>query len=190
MSDRVCAILGVGPKNGAAFAKRFDRAGYAVALMSRSMAFCEDLSRQLNEARTYRCDAADPESVRTAFARVRAELGDVDVLIYNAGGGSWQTVEDITVEEFERGWRVNALGALVAAQEVIPAMKAKGAGSIVFVGATASLRGRPKTAGFAAAKAAQRSLAQSIAKHLGPSGIHVSLLIIDPEPPSRSGSRG
>jgi NAD(P)-dependent dehydrogenase (short-subunit alcohol dehydrogenase family) len=120
-----------------------------------------------------------PAAVERAFTRVRTELGAGDGLIYNAGGGSWQTVEEISPEEFERGWRVNALGALVASQQVIPDMKRKGAGQIVFVGATASLRGRPKTTGFAAAKAAQRSLAQSMAKHLGPLGVHVSLLIID-----------
>jgi NAD(P)-dependent dehydrogenase (short-subunit alcohol dehydrogenase family) len=88
-------------------------------------------------------------------------------------------VEEISPRDFELSWRVNALGALLTAQEVIPAMKEKGAGNIVIVGATASLRGRAKTTGFAAAKAAQRSLAQSMAKHLGPQGIHVSLLIID-----------
>jgi NAD(P)-dependent dehydrogenase (short-subunit alcohol dehydrogenase family) len=117
--------------------------------------------------------------VSSAFAQVRQEMGGVDVLIYNAGGGSWQTVEEISPQAFEQSWRVNALGALVASQRVIPAMKAKGSGNIIFVGATASLRGRPKTTGYAAAKAAQRSLAQSMAKHLGPLGIHVSLLIID-----------
>jgi NAD(P)-dependent dehydrogenase (short-subunit alcohol dehydrogenase family) len=117
--------------------------------------------------------------VSSAFAHVQQEMGDVDVLIYNAGSGSWQTVEEISPAAFEQGWRVNALGALVASQRVIPAMKARGSGNIIFVGATASLRGRPKTTGFAAAKAAQRSLAQSMAKHLGPLGIHVSLLIID-----------
>jgi NADP-dependent 3-hydroxy acid dehydrogenase YdfG len=109
----------------------------------------------------------------------QAELGNVDVLIYNAGSGSWQTVDEITPDDFERSWRVTALGALVASQQVIPAMKQRGSGNIIIVGATASLRGRPQTTGFAAAKAAQRSLAQSMAKHLGPSGIHVSLLIID-----------
>jgi len=117
--------------------------------------------------------------VEAAFSELQSDLGAVDVLIYNAGSGSWQTVEEISPHEFERGWWVNALGVLVASQQVIPAMKEKGAGNIVIVGATASLRGRPKTTGFAAAKAAQRSLAQSMAKHLGPQGIHVSLLIID-----------
>lgn len=179
MSSPVCAIVGIGPKNGAAFARRFDRAGYRVALLSRSTAFSEQLAKELSEARAYACDASDPVSVDTAFTELRSDLGRVDVLVYNAGGGSWQTVEEISPEEFERGWRVNALGALLASQQVIPGMQELGAGNIVIVGATASLRGRPKTTGFAAAKAAQRSLAQSMAKHLGPQGIHVSLLIID-----------
>lgn len=179
MSKPVCAIVGIGPKNGAAFARRFDGAGFRVALLSRSTEFSETLAKALSDARAYACDASDPAAVQSAFARVASELGPVDVLIYNAGGGSWQTVEEISAEDFERGWRVNALGALVTSQQVIPAMKQKGAGHIVFVGATASLRGRPKTTGFAAAKAAQRSLAQSMAKHLGPEGIHVALLIVD-----------
>lgn len=179
MSSPVCAIVGIGPKNGAAFARRFDRAGYRVAMLSRSTAFSEQLAKELSEARAYACDASDPVSVDTAFTELRSDLGRVDVLVYNAGGGSWQTVEEISPEEFERGWRVNALGALLASQQVIPGMQEQGAGNIVIVGATASLRGRPKTTGFAAAKAAQRSLAQSMAKHLGPQGIHVSLLIID-----------
>ena len=133
----------------------------------------------MSEARAYTCDAAEPASVESAFAQVRSDLGVVDVLIYNAGNGSWKDVEEITPEEFEQGWRVNSLGALVSSQLIIPDMKAQAAGNIIFVGATASLRGRPNTAGFASAKAAQRSLAQSMAKHLGPQGIHVSLLIID-----------
>jgi NAD(P)-dependent dehydrogenase (short-subunit alcohol dehydrogenase family) len=160
-----------------------------VGLLSRSTEFSEELARTLRDARAYACDAAQPAAVEAAFARVRADLGLVDVLIYNAGSGSWQTIEEISAQEFERGWRVNALGALVAAQQVIPGMKDKGAGNIVFVGATASLRGRPKTTGFAAAKAAQRSLAQSIAKHVGPAGIHVSLLIIDGQIDDAGGER-
>ena len=179
MSKRVCAIVGIGPKNGAAFAHRFDDAGYRIALLSRSTDFSSELARKLKDARAYVCDAADPASVSSAFAQIQEQMGDVDVLIYNAGSGSWQTVEEISPDAFEKSWRVNALGALVASQRVIPAMKQKGSGNIIFVGATASLRGRPKTTGFAAAKAAQRSLAQSMAKHLGPLGIHVSLLIID-----------
>ena len=179
MTNPVCVIVGIGPKNGAAFARCFDRAGYRIALLSRTRSFSEGLADELREARAYTCDAAEPASVESAFAQVRSDLGVVDVLIYNAGNGSWKDVEEITPEEFEQGWRVNSLGALVSSQLIIPDMKAQAAGNIIFVGATASLRGRPNTAGFASAKAAQRSLAQSMAKHLGPQGIHVSLLIID-----------
>ncbi len=179
MTKPVCTVVGIGPKNGAAFAHRFADAGYRIALLSRSTDFSSELAKKLKDARAYVCDASDPASVSSAFAQIQEEMGDVDVLIYNAGSGSWQTVEEISPEAFEMSWRVNALGALVASQRVIPAMKQKGSGNIIFVGATASLRGRPKTTGFAAAKAAQRSLAQSMAKHLGPLGIHVSLLIID-----------
>ncbi len=179
MSDPVCAIVGIGPKNGAAFARRFDKAGYRIALLSRSTGYSKELTSELRDARAYRCDASHPASVEAAFSEVRSDLGEVDVLVYNAGSGSWQTIEEITPEGFEQSWRVNALGLLVSAQQVIPGMQQRGSGQIVIVGATASLRGRPKTTGFAAAKAAQRSLAQSMAKHLGPQGIHVALLIID-----------
>jgi NAD(P)-dependent dehydrogenase (short-subunit alcohol dehydrogenase family) len=83
------------------------------------------------------------------------------------------------LEAFESAWRVNALGALAASQQVIPAMKAAGAGTIIFIGATASLRGGPQTAAFAPAKAAQRSLAESMARSLWPQKIHVALIVID-----------
>jgi NAD(P)-dependent dehydrogenase (short-subunit alcohol dehydrogenase family) len=193
MADPVCAIVGIGPKNGAAFARRFDKEGYRIALLSRSTALSSEIADELRDARAYECDATDPESIKSAFRQVEADLGKVDVLIYNAGSGSWQTIEEITPDDFERSWRVNAFGALVASQQVIPAMTQRGSGKIIFVGATASLRGRPGTTGFAAAKAAQRSLAQSMAKHLGPQGIHVALLIIDggiDTPGSASASAG
>ena len=179
MTKPVCAIIGIGPKNGEAFARTFSDHGYALALLSRSTDLSAKLASELDDAQAYACDAGDPNSLISAFESVRKDLGPVDVLIYNAGSGSWKNVEDRTAEEFERGWRINALGGLVASQQVIPDMKAKGAGNIIFVGATASLRGVPMTAGFAPAKAAQRILAQSMAKHLGPQGIHVSVLIID-----------
>jgi NAD(P)-dependent dehydrogenase (short-subunit alcohol dehydrogenase family) len=175
----VCAVLGVGPGNGAAIARRFSKEGYAVALLARSPGVRDELAASLEGSRAYECDARDPASVKAAFAAIRRDLGDVDVLVYNAGSGAWGTIETLDPATFEESWRVNTLGAFVASQEVVPAMKAKGAGSIVFIGATASRRGRPNTTAFAAAKAAQRSLAESIARHLWPAGIHVSLVIVD-----------
>jgi len=179
MSKPVCVVVGVGPGNGAALARRFSAEGYTVALLARSTEFSKELAEELGDARAYACDASDPESVWRAFELIREDLGEVDALIYNAGSGTWGTVEDIDAEAFEMAWRVNTLGALVASQQVIPAMKRKGSGDIIFIGATASRRGAAKTAAFAPAKAAQRSLAESMARHLWPAGIHVALVIVD-----------
>jgi NAD(P)-dependent dehydrogenase (short-subunit alcohol dehydrogenase family) len=179
MSKPVCAVVGVGPGNGEALACRFAAEGYAVALLARSTDLTEDLAAELGDARAYACDVTDPAAVERVFAEIEHDLGEVDALIYNAGSGVWGTVEEIDAEAFESAWRVNALGALVAAQQVIPAMKRRGRGDILFIGATASLRGVATTAAFAPAKAAQRSLAESLARHLWPAGIHVALVIID-----------
>lgn len=179
MAKPVCAVVGVGEGNGAALARGFAREGHAVALLARSSDFTERLAGELGDARAYRCDVADPQSVADAFARIRADMGEVSTLIYNAGSGTWGDVESITLEQFESSWRVNTLGGLAASQQVIPAMKAAGNGTIIFIGATASLRGGPKTAAFAPAKAAQRTLAESMARTLWPQGIHVALIVVD-----------
>jgi NAD(P)-dependent dehydrogenase (short-subunit alcohol dehydrogenase family) len=175
----VCAVVGVGPGNGAAFARRFAAEGYAVALLARTTTFSADLASKLNRARAYECDVSDTNSIDRAFGAIRTQMGDVEVLVYNAGSGVWGTVEEVSAADLEASWRVNALGAFLAATQVIPAMKKAGHGSIVFIGATASRRGAVKTAAFAPAKAAQRSLAESMAKHLWPAGIHVALVIVD-----------
>lgn len=175
----VCAVVGVGPGNGAALARRFAKEGYAVALLARSRETSDGLAAELGDARAYACDVAEEASVKAAFAAVRADLGEVDVVAFNAGSGTWGTIDDLTPQAFEASWSVNALGLFLVAQEVIPAMKAKGAGSIVVIGATASRRGMPRTTAFAPAKAAQKSLAEAMARHLWPLGIHVSLIILD-----------
>lgn len=179
MNKPVCAVVGVGPGNGAAFARRFAEEGYAVALLARKLEFTSALSAKLPDARAYACDVADPKAVETAFGSLRREMGEVDALIYNAGSGVWGTVDDVTTRDLESAFRVNASGLLASAQAVIPAMKANGRGSIVVIGATASRRGNVKTAAFAPAKAAQRSLAESMARYLWPVGIHVSIIIVD-----------
>lgn len=179
MNKPVCVVVGVGPGNGAALARRFHAAGYAVALMARSTALISELGRELEGARPYACDVGDEASVAQAFSALAAEMGPVEALIYNAGSGVWGTIEEVTPQAFEQAWRVNALGALLTSQQVVGPMKRAGRGSIVFIGATASRRGNVKTAAFAPAKAAQRSLAESMARHLWPAGVHVSLLIVD-----------
>ncbi len=179
MSKPVCAVVGVGPGNGAAFARRFSSEGYATALLARSTELTEELVTQLSDSRAYACDVTDPNAVEKAFAAIRSELGEVDTLLYNAGSGMWGNIEDVSAEDLETAWRINTLGAFLASRQVIPAMKDARKGNIIFTGATASLRGGANFTAFASAKAAQRNLAQSMARHLGPSGIHVALLIVD-----------
>ena len=175
----VCAVVGIGPGNGAALARRFAREGYAVALLARSRETSGALAAELGDARPMPATSATRPRSKAAFAAIRAELGEVEVVAYNAGSGTWGTIDDIKPEAFEAAWRVNALGLFLVAQEVIPAMKAKGAGSIVVIGATASRRGMPRTTAFAPAKAAQKSLAEAMARHLWPSASTSSLIILD-----------
>ncbi len=179
-SDRpVAVVAGAGPGNGQALARRFADAGYAVALLARDPVRVATLAGEIPDARGYACDVGDAEAVSAAFERIRTELGEVDALLYNAGSGVFADVEAITPEQFESSWRVNALGSLLCAKEVMPAMIERGRGSIIFIGATASRRGGIDSAAFAPAKAAQRSLAESMARKLWPKGIHVAIVIID-----------
>lgn len=175
----VCVIVGVGSGNGAAFAHQFGAHGYQVALLARSPEFTTALVKEIENAKAYTCDVTDADSVARTFLDIRAKMGEVETLIFNPGAGIWKSVEEITTEEFEQSWRVNALGALLVSQQIIPAMKANKRGNIILIGATASRRGGAKTAAFAPAKAAQRSLAESMARHLGVFGVHVATVIVD-----------
>jgi NAD(P)-dependent dehydrogenase (short-subunit alcohol dehydrogenase family) len=175
----VCAVVGVGPGNGEAFARRFAADGYAVALMARRAELTDRLAAELPGAKAYPCDVAEQASVDAAFAATRADLGDIDVLIFNAGSGVWGNVEEVTPEDLERAWRVNTLGLFLTARQAMPAMRRRGQGAIIVVGATASRRGAAGAAAFAQAKMAQRALAESMARHLGPVGIHVALIVVD-----------
>lgn len=179
MKNKVCVVIGVGPGNGAAFATRFSKEGYQLALLARSTDLIDHLAAELGNAKTYECDVSNADSIQKTFDKIQQELGGVDVVIYNAGSGSWGNIEEIKSQDFEAAWRVNALGLMLVSQQVIPVMKKKRSGSIIVIGATASKRGGIKTAAFAPAKAAQRSLAESMAKYLGPLGIHVAMVIID-----------
>ncbi len=175
----VAVVAGAGPGNGAALARRFANGGYAVAMLARETAKIASLAQEIEGTIAYACDVSDQTSVIAVFDKIASELGAVDVLLFNAGSGVFKSVEEITPADFEAAWRVNALGSLLCSQAVIPAMKARGSGAILFTGATASLHGGKRTAAFAPAKAAQRSLAESMARTLWPAGIHVGLLIVD-----------
>ena len=127
VKKRVAVVAGVGPGNGAALARRFANGGYAVALLARDVAKAVELAAEIEGAVAYGCDVSDPSAVTNVFEKITAELGAVDVLLFNAGSGVFKSVEEITPAEFEAAWRVNAYGSLLCSQAVIPAMKARGA---------------------------------------------------------------
>ena len=179
MSRPVCAIVGIGPGNGVALARRFAAEGYATALCSRNQARIAALADELPESAPFVYDASDPDQAARVFGGIEKTLGPVDTLIYNAGGGAFLSLDDTDVDEMKRAWSVNTLGLFAATKAVLPQMRAQGHGNIMVIGATASLRGGAKSAPFASAKASQRSLAQSMARHLGPEKIHVGYVIVD-----------
>src|SRR4051812_28698039 len=115
MAKPVCVVVGVGPGNGAALARRFHNEGYAVALLARSSELSAALARELPSSRAYTCDVSDEASVERAFSAIAAEMGAAEVLIYNAGSGVWATIEDVSARDFEQSWRVNTFGAFLSA---------------------------------------------------------------------------
>jgi NAD(P)-dependent dehydrogenase (short-subunit alcohol dehydrogenase family) len=178
MNKPVCVVVGIGPGIGSALVRRFAADGYAVAMLTRNLEHTTSLAG-LADCRPYACDAADPSSITAALDAVARDLGDPEVLLWNAGGGAFGSIDQIGVDDFEAAWRVNALGAFAACKHLLPSMKARGHGSILFVGATASVKGGARTVGFSSAKMAQRGLAQSMARQLWPAGIHVALIVVD-----------
>ena len=125
------------------------------------------------------CDVREPDAIKAVFSQIHDQAGSVDTLVYNAGSGQWTSIMETSTEGMHSSWTTNTLGLLVCAQQVIPGMSERDEGNIMVIGATASLRGGARSTAFASAKAAQRSLAQSMARDLGPKGIHVGYLIID-----------
>lgn len=177
--SKLCVITGVGAGNGASFSRRFTREGYRVVMLARNLAYLETLAKEIPGSVAMECDVRDPDAIQDVFARIHEEIGTVDTLIYNAGVGEWASIMDTSLEGMQSSWATNTLGLVACAQQVIPSMTENGEGNIMVIGATASLRGGAQSTAFASAKAAQRSVAQSMARDLGPKGIHVGYLIID-----------
>lgn len=178
-SSSVCVVVGIAAGNGEAFARRFAAAGYTIALVSRQMSSCAELQKSLPRAYAFQCDVTDAEAVQQTFSEIAQSLGTPDVVIYNVGRSAWGGIDKVTPAEFEAAWRLNAMGLFLVAQAISPQMQARASGSLIVVGATASRRGSAGMAAFASAKSAQRVLAESLARHLGPMGIHVALMILD-----------
>src|SRR6266508_3355744 len=180
--DPVAVVAGVGPGLGAALARRFAQ-GYAVAINARNTEYLHSLAGEIRAAGgqvfEVPADIGDRTQVEAAFKLIRERLGPPEVLLYNAGSGTWGTITEITPEQYENSWRVNAYGAFLSAKEVAPDMIARGHGVVLFTGATAGMKAGPRSVAFGPAKFAMRGLAQSLARDLGPKGIHVAWINVD-----------
>jgi NAD(P)-dependent dehydrogenase (short-subunit alcohol dehydrogenase family) len=179
---KVAAVIGVGPGLGAALAHRF-AADYAVALVARNgeklIELASEISAVGGTSLLVPADVSKEQEIVGAFERIRRELGDTDVLLYNAAMRPFGTLMDTKPGTFENTWRVGSFGAFLAAQQVVPAMLQKRRGVILFTGATAGVKPFATSAAFGPAKFAMRGLAQVMARDLGPKGIHVAWINVD-----------
>jgi NAD(P)-dependent dehydrogenase (short-subunit alcohol dehydrogenase family) len=175
----VAVVTGVGPGTGAAIARRFANGGYAVAMLARNRERLNALEREIPNARAYQCDVTDEAQIDGTIEAVRAELGAPQVLIHNAVDGAFGNFMQIDPEVLNRNFQVNTMALLYLARRLAPAMVAAGEGAIIASGNTSALRGKAGFAGFAPTKAAQRILAESIAREVGPKGVHVAYVLID-----------
>jgi NAD(P)-dependent dehydrogenase (short-subunit alcohol dehydrogenase family) len=175
----VAVVTGVGPGTGAAIARRFSRGGYKVAMLARTRERLADLERELSNAKAYPCDVTDEAQLDATIDAIRRDLGKPKVLIHNAVGGAFGNFLEIDPQVLNRNFQVNTMALLYLARRLAPDMIAAGAGAIVASGNTSALRGKPAFAGFAPTKAAQRILAESIAREVGPKGVHVAYVLID-----------
>ncbi|HEV3020161.1 MAG TPA: SDR family NAD(P)-dependent oxidoreductase [Burkholderiaceae bacterium] len=180
MTAPVALVAGAGPGLGRALAQRFVKGGMRVALLARDAARLSAMAASIGpDARALPCDLADPDAVGAAFARVDRELGVPQCVIFNAGTYRPGAVLDVRPEDFLQCWKVGCYAGFLVGQQAAARMVERGSGSILFTGATASLRGSAGFVNLASPKFALRALAQSMARELGPRGVHVAHVIID-----------
>jgi NAD(P)-dependent dehydrogenase (short-subunit alcohol dehydrogenase family) len=173
-------IAGVGPGLGSALATRFAREGYRVAMLARNRDRIAGLAARAPERlHAITCDVTDAAAVAAAFEETEQRLGPLECAVFNAGAFRPGSILDIAPDDFEHCWRVGAFAGFLVGQAAARRMAPSGAGTILFTGATASLRGSAKFANLASPKFALRAIAQSMARELGPRGIHVAHVIID-----------
>jgi len=172
-------VTGVGPGTGSAIVRRFAAEGYRIAMIARDTSRLAALEVDLPGARAWPCDVGDGQALLSTLDTLVAEMGSPDVVVHNAVGGAFGTFQEIEARTLLANFQVNTMALLHLAQRLAPAMVERGAGAIVVTGNTSALRGRASFAGFAPTKAAQRILAESLARDLGPKGVHVAYVVID-----------
>ena len=180
---QVAVVVGVGAGLGAALGRRFADAGMNVALAARGDGTTGPLAAAINDgggtARSYPTDSSDEAAVVGLFGEVESDLGDPDLVVFNTGAYQMTSVLDADAADFERCWRAGCLGGFLVGRTAARGMAARGHGTIIFTGATAALRGGANFLNLAVGKFGLRALAQSMARELGPKGVHIAHTIID-----------
>ena len=179
----VCCVIGAGDATGSAIARRFAREGYEVCVARRTAAALQPLVDGIvadgGRARAFGLDARREEQVGAFFDRVEADVGPVRAVVFNVGGNVRFPILETTAQKYFKVWEMCALAGFLVGREAARVMLPRGRGTLLFTGATASLRGGAGFAAFAGGKAALRALAQSMARELGPQGLHVAHVVID-----------
>ena len=178
MGTETALIVGAGSGLSASLARLFAREGMVVALAARSPAKLAQL-REETGAQTYACDAAEPSQVEALFTAVARDAGDPTVVVYNPSARVRGPIESLDPQRVREALTVSAFGGFLVGQQAAQRMLPRQAGTILFTGATASVKGFPQSASFAMGKFALRGLAQSMARELAPKGIHVAHVVID-----------
>lgn len=179
----VALVVGAGDATGGAIARRFAAGGYSACVTRRDAQKLQPLIDEIlgagGQAHGFACDARKEDDVIALVARVEREIGPIEVLAFNVGANVRSSILEETAQRFVATWETNCLAGFLNAREVARRMVPRGRGTILFTGATASMRGSADFAAFAGAKAALRALAQSMARELGPKNIHVAHVVVD-----------
>lgn len=183
MQEPAVLVIGAGDATGGAIARRFAREGYRVCVTRRTeealLPLVETIQQQDGWARAFGCDARDEDAMTVLFDTIEKEVGPLEVVVFNIGANVRFGIRDTTSRVYRKVWEMAAFAGFLAGREAARVMVPRQKGTIIFTGATASLRGSSGFAAFAGAKFALRALAQSMARELGPQGIHVVHPIID-----------
>lgn len=179
----VAVVIGAGDATGGAIARRFAREGFTLCVTRRQAEKLEPLVNTIEQAggqaRAFGCDARREEEMVQLFEHIEQSIGTIEVVVFNIGANVHFGITETTERVYRKVWEMAALSGFLTGREAAKVMLPRGRGTIIFTGATASLRGGSGFCAFAGAKFALRALAQSMARELGPKGIHVAHPIID-----------
>lgn len=185
MSTRVALVIGAGDATGGAVAKRFAREGFVACLVRRNgdklQPLVEEIEAAGGKALAFGVDARREEQMVDLFDRVERDVGPIEACMHNVGGNVRFSIldDELTGKKFFKIWEMACFTGFLSGREAAKRMAPRGRGTILFTGATASIRGGVGFSGFSAGKAGLRMLAQSMARELGPKNIHVAHVIID-----------